>query len=137
MSSDDEPEPTLSVPDTADELIERFGQSDAAEEALFGELTKAQVSLADVGGLANVKEQLERSFLAPLRNPQMAAAFGKKAGGGLLLWGPPGCGKTFLARAVAGEMGANFYDVGLADVLDMWIGSSERNLAAIFETARE
>ncbi|MCB0990878.1 MAG: ATP-binding protein [Acidimicrobiales bacterium] len=136
MSSDDEPEPTLSVPDTADELIERFGQSDAAEEALFGELTKAQVSLADVGGLANVKEQLERSFLAPLRNPQMAAAFGKKAGGGLLLWGPPGCGKTFLARAVAGEMGANFYDVGLADVLDMWIGSSERNLAAIFETAR-
>ncbi len=50
--------------------------------------------------------------------------------------GSPGCGKTFLARATAGEMGANFYNVGLADVLDMWIGSSERNLAAIFDTAR-
>ncbi|MEM9202357.1 MAG: ATP-binding protein, partial [Actinomycetota bacterium] len=55
---------------------------------------------------------------------------------GLMLWGPPGCGKTFIARAVAGELGAKFYEVGLADVLDMWIGSSERNLRSIFEVAR-
>ena len=124
------------VPDTADELIERFERSAPVEEVEFGRLAPAGVALADVGGLAAVKEQLERSFLGPLRNAELAAAFGKAPGGGLLLWGPPGCGKTFLARAVAGEMGANFYSVGLADVLDMWVGSSERNLAAVFDAAR-
>ncbi len=124
------------IPDTADELLDAWADTDSVEEVEFGELTQAGVQLEDVGGLRQVKAQLERSFLAPMRNPEMAAAFAKTAGGGLLLWGPPGCGKTFLARATAGEMGANFYNVGLADVLDMWIGSSERNLAAIFETAR-
>ncbi|MDW3179765.1 MAG: AAA family ATPase [Acidimicrobiia bacterium] len=126
----------LPVPDTADELLNKWDESDAPEEVVFGELIKAGITLDDVGGLEQVKKQLHRSFLGPMRNPEMAAAFNKSAGGGLLLWGPPGCGKTFLARATAGEMGANFYNVGLADVLDMWIGASERNLAAVFETAR-
>lgn len=94
------------------------------------------VSLSQVGGMAEVKRRLELSFLAPMRNPEMTTAFGKRTGGGLLLWGPPGCGKTFLARATAGELGARFYSVGLNDVLDMWIGSSERNLASIFDVAR-
>jgi len=53
-----------------------------------------------------------------------------------VLYGPPGCGKTFLARAVAGEIGARFVNVGLADVLDMWFGESERRLHEIFESAR-
>ena len=125
-----------SVPDTADELLGEFESSAAPEELPFGELGLAGVNLDDVGGLDDVKQQIDRAFLAPLRNPEMARTFGKSAGGGLLLWGPPGCGKTFLARAIAGEMAANFYDVGIADVLDMWIGSSERNLASVFEAAR-
>jgi SpoVK/Ycf46/Vps4 family AAA+-type ATPase len=53
-----------------------------------------------------------------------------------LLYGAPGCGKTFIARAVAGELGAKFISVGLSDVLDMWIGSSEKNIHSIFERAR-
>jgi SpoVK/Ycf46/Vps4 family AAA+-type ATPase len=53
-----------------------------------------------------------------------------------LLYGAPGCGKTFIARAVAGELGAKFISVGLSDVLDMWIGSSEKNVHSIFERAR-
>ena len=56
--------------------------------------------------------------------------------GGLLLFGPPGCGKTFIARATAGELGAKFLSVGLSDVLDMWLGNSEKNLHEIFERAR-
>lgn len=94
------------------------------------------VTLADVAGMTAVKERLEAAFLAPLRNPHLQALFRKDLRGGLLLYGPPGCGKTFIARAVAGEMGARFMAVSLADVLDMYIGQSERNLHEIFETAR-
>ncbi|MFI1655319.1 AAA family ATPase [Streptomyces sp. NPDC020472] len=94
------------------------------------------VRLADVGGMDEVKERLEAAFLAPLRNPELRRLYGKSLRGGLLLYGPPGCGKTFVARAVAGELGANFLTVSLSDVLDMWIGASEKNIHDIFETAR-
>ncbi|WP_236793827.1 26S protease regulatory subunit [Amycolatopsis sp. GM8] len=94
------------------------------------------VTFADVSGMDEAKRRLELAVLAPLRNPELGRMYGRSLSGGLLLYGPPGCGKTFLARALAGEMGARFYAVSLADVLDMWIGSSERNLHEVFETAR-
>jgi SpoVK/Ycf46/Vps4 family AAA+-type ATPase len=100
------------------------------------DIERPGVRLADVGGMEQVKERLELSFLGPMRNPQLAKAFGKSLSGGLLLYGPPGCGKTFIARAVAGELGANFFSVGISDVLDMYTGQSERNLARIFAEAR-
>lgn len=124
------------IPDTADELVDKWAGSDALTEIEVGELTAPGTRLTDVGGMEDVKRRLELSFLAPLRNPEVSAQFGKSMRGGLLLWGPPGCGKTFIARALAGELGANFYEVALSDVLDMWIGSSERNLRSIFDTAR-
>lgn len=71
-----------------------------------------------------------------MRNPELRRLYGKSLRGGLLLYGPPGCGKTFIARAVAGELGASFISIGISDVLDMWTGSSERNLHEIFMTAR-
>jgi SpoVK/Ycf46/Vps4 family AAA+-type ATPase len=92
--------------------------------------------LADVGGLEAVKARLDAAFLAPLRNPELRAYYGKSLRGGLLLYGPPGCGKTFLARAVAGELGARFFLLGLNDVLDMWLGESERRLHDAFAAAR-
>lgn len=94
------------------------------------------ITLADVGGLENVKDRLNAAFLAPLRNPGLRRLYGKSLRGGLLLYGPPGCGKTFLARAVAGELGASFIPVGIADVLDMYLGVSEGNLHEIFQLAR-
>jgi SpoVK/Ycf46/Vps4 family AAA+-type ATPase len=96
----------------------------------------SSVRLSDVGGMAQVKKRLEAAFLAPMRNPELRRLYGKSLKGGLLLYGPPGCGKTFLARAIAGELGAAFFSVTLADVLDMYIGQSERNLSEIFATAR-
>jgi SpoVK/Ycf46/Vps4 family AAA+-type ATPase len=92
--------------------------------------------LADVGGMTDVKKRLEAAFLAPLRNPELGRLYGKGLRGGLMLYGPPGCGKTFLARALAGELGAAFLAVSLADVLDMYIGQSERNLKDVFDLAR-
>jgi SpoVK/Ycf46/Vps4 family AAA+-type ATPase len=81
-------------------------------------------------------QRLNRSFLLPLQQPDVFARFGKSMRGGLLLYGPPGCGKTFLARALAGEIGARFLSIGLSDVLDMWLGESERKLHELFENAR-
>ncbi|MCB1740806.1 MAG: AAA family ATPase, partial [Gammaproteobacteria bacterium] len=95
-----------------------------------------RVTLADVGGMQEVKNRLETAFLGPMRNPDLLRMYGKSLRGGLMLYGPPGCGKTFIARALAGELGANFYAIGLSDVLDMWLGESERKLHEIFETAR-
>ncbi|MBB6035622.1 tetratricopeptide repeat protein [Phytomonospora endophytica] len=100
------------------------------------EITVESVRLSDVAGMERVKERLETAFLAPMRNERLRRLFGKSLRGGLLLYGPPGCGKTFIARAVAGELGAGFMAVSIADVLDMWIGNSEKSLAEIFATAR-
>lgn len=111
-------------------------EADAFLRDVLREHEQQHVTLSDVGGLTDVKKRIELSFLSPLRNPDLRMAYGKSLRGGLLLWGPPGCGKTFLARAIAGEMGAPFISVGIHEVLDMWLGNSERNLHNIFENAR-
>ena len=95
------------------------------------------VRLADVGGLAEAKAQIDAAFLTPLRNPELRARYAATLRGGLLLYGPPGCGKTHLARAVAGELGARFIPVSLADVLSRWVGESEGNVAELFAYARQ
>jgi SpoVK/Ycf46/Vps4 family AAA+-type ATPase len=100
------------------------------------DVERVGLRLSDVGGMSEVKDRLEAAILAPMRNPDLVRLYGKSLRGGLLLYGPPGCGKTFIARAVAGEMGAKFINISLADVLDMYIGQSERNIREIFDTAR-
>ncbi|MEV0311993.1 ATP-binding protein [Nonomuraea fuscirosea] len=100
------------------------------------EVERSGVTFADVAGMETVKEALRIKLLLPLQQPELYAAYGKRAGGGVLLYGPPGAGKTHLARAAAGELGAAFVNVGLADILDMYVGSSERNLHATFDLAR-
>ncbi|MFD3729576.1 ATP-binding protein [Streptomyces sp. NPDC058671] len=112
------------------------GEGRAGDAAAWDVDAPGAVRLADVGGMEEVKDRLEAAFLAPMRNPELRRLYGKSLRGGLLLYGPPGCGKTFIARAVAGELGANFLTVSLSDVLDMWIGASEKNIHDIFETAR-
>ncbi|WP_411110069.1 ATP-binding protein [Streptomyces sp. c-19] len=112
------------------------GEGQAGDAAAWDVDAPGSVRLADVGGMEEVKDRLEAAFLAPMRNPELRRLYGKSLRGGLLLYGPPGCGKTFIARAVAGELGANFLTVSLSDVLDMWIGASEKNVHDIFETAR-
>ena len=86
--------------------------------------------------MTEVKQRLEAAFLAPMRNPELRRLYGKSLRGGLLLYGPPGCGKTFIARAVAGELGARFIAVSFADIIDMFVGQSERNIHELFEIAR-
>lgn len=101
------------------------------------EVSRETVTLADVGGLEPVKQRIREAFLEPMRHQAIAKAFGKSLRGGLLLYGPPGTGKTYMARAVAGELGARFLTVTLADILDKYIGESEQNLHALFQKARQ
>ncbi|MBO9489889.1 ATP-binding protein [Endozoicomonas sp. G2_1] len=95
-----------------------------------------KVTFDDVGGLEHVKKQIRKKIITPFQKPTLFSRFKKRIGGGILLYGPPGCGKTLLARATAGECNAKFYNVAISDILDMYIGESERKLHAIFEQAR-
>jgi SpoVK/Ycf46/Vps4 family AAA+-type ATPase len=94
------------------------GGADPSTDGAY-DVEQVGIRLADVGGMVEVKARLEASVLAPLRNPELVKLYGKSLRGGLLLYGPPGCGKTFIARAIAGEIDAKFISVSLADVLDM------------------
>jgi transitional endoplasmic reticulum ATPase len=100
------------------------------------DVERPSVTFANVGGMDQVKEEIRMKIIMPMEHPELFQAYGKTAGGGILMYGPPGCGKTFLARATAGEVKAGFMAVGISDVLDMWIGSSEKNLHELFEQAR-
>ncbi|HYC73008.1 MAG TPA: AAA family ATPase [Opitutaceae bacterium] len=136
--------PLPAAPEEEDELDEELGEPEERERLPAGELPadvtgaieRPQLTFDDVGGMDGVKEEIRMKIILPLRQPDLFKAYGKKAGGGILLYGPPGCGKTFLARATAGEVSAGFLAIGISDVLDMWIGQSEKNLHAIFEQAR-
>ena len=108
------------LPDESDDLI----------------LEKPKTNFSHVGGMDGVKREIDLKIIKPLENQELYAKYGKKVGGGILLYGPPGCGKTFIAKATAGEIDANFINVSLNDILDMWVGSSERNLNSYFELAR-
>lgn len=95
-----------------------------------------RVTFADVGGMDALKEEIRRKIIHPMHHPELYRAYGKTAGGGILMYGPPGVGKTHLARATAGEAGASFLSVGIHEVLEMWLGRSEQNLNRLFEQAR-
>lgn len=124
------------VPDDLGGLLGSSMLGDDEELVEDPDIEMPRLTLADVGGMAEVKQRLELSFLGPARSPELRRAFGKSLRGGLLLYGPPGCGKTFVARALSGELRASFFGVGISDVLDMWVGSSERNLHEVFQQAR-
>ena len=94
------------------------------------------ISFSDVAGLEQVKNQLRLRIIAPFKNPEIYQAFRRSGGGGILMYGPPGCGKTFIARATAGECGARFMSVGIHEIIDKYWGESEKMMHALFEEAR-
>ena len=131
------PPPAASVPPAADPgdppLVPV--QSEPDEKPVW-DVERPAVTLADVAGLEEVKTHLNGAFLLPMRNPEMARMFGKAPRGSLLMYGPPGCGKTFIARAIAGELDANFVHATLADIVRPHFGETEQAIHSLFEAAR-
>lgn len=103
----------------------------------FQGLEKPKITFEDVGGMVQVKDEISMKIIFPLTHPEIYKSYGKKIGGGILLYGPPGCGKTMIARATAGQINASFISVGINEILDMYLGSSEKNIHAVFNAARQ
>ena len=107
-----------------------------SEPGCDGVVEKPTINFDDVGGMEAIKDEIRVKIIHPLDHPDLYAAYGKSIGGGILLYGPPGCGKTLLARGTAGEIRASFVSVNIDAVLEMWLGQSERNLHQFFDYAR-
>ncbi|HET8938119.1 MAG TPA: AAA family ATPase, partial [Polyangiales bacterium] len=113
------------------------GKQDVPRAANVISISRAdKVRFSDVVGMRELKKVLRLKIVEPFANPGLFQRFKRQSGGGVLLYGPPGCGKTMMARAIANECDASFNAIGISDILTMWVGQSERNLAAIFDKAR-
>ena len=91
----------------------------------------------DIGGLQDIKEEIRLKIIEPLLRPDAFRYFGKKPGGGILMYGPPGCGKSLIAEAAAGEADVAFYHIKPSDIKDKYVGESEKNISRLFESAKK
>ena len=98
---------------------------------------KPKIRFDDIAGLEDVKEQIRLKMILPFTHPEQAKKYKVKTGGGLLLYGPPGTGKTMIAKAVAAELDAVFFAIAPSEILNKWVGESEKNIRKLFDAARQ
>ena len=97
---------------------------------------KPSLRFGDIAGLEDVKEQIRVKMIYPFTHAEQAKKYRIKTGGGILLYGPPGTGKTMIAKAVAGELDATFFAIAPSEILNKWVGESEKNIRKLFDSAR-
>lgn len=131
MSSDDLDDLCITINDFTEAL--KMVQPSAKRE---GFITVPDVTWDDIGSLRDIREELQLAVLAPVKFPKKLQALGLSSPSGVLLCGPPGCGKTLLAKAVANEAGINFISVKGPELLNMYVGESERAVRQCFQRAR-
>jgi len=107
------------------------------DESVIKLMEKPNVTFEDVAGLFEVKEKIKDLIITPFSHPEIARKWKVRTGGGVLLYGPPGTGKTLLAKAVAGELNADFYYIKASDIMSKWVGASEKKVVDLFKNARE
>jgi len=98
---------------------------------------KPSVTFKDIAGLKELKNKIRLKVIAPFKHPDVYTYFNKKMGGGILMYGPPGCGKSLIAEATAGEANATFFSVKASDLKSKFVGETEKNIAALFQEARK
>jgi len=131
------PKPKSSPSENSNQDLLLHQETGNAQKDIEKWFEKPKTTFEKVGGMKELKEEIHIGIIYPFQKPELYAKYGKKIGGGMLLYGPPGCGKTFIARATAGEIDAEFISVGIEEVLDMYIGQSEKNIHQLFTQARE
>jgi transitional endoplasmic reticulum ATPase len=142
-ASDDETGRKRSAMTSSGSFIESTDDDDnhprggAAFDLGLADFEKPKLNFSGVGGMETLKEEIRMKIIYPLQHADLFKAYDKKIGGGVLLYGPPGVGKTLISKATAGEIQANFIALGLHQILDMWIGNSEKNMHEVFELARQ
>jgi transitional endoplasmic reticulum ATPase len=97
---------------------------------------KPNIKFSDIGGLDSVKEELKKAIIYPFTHKKLYEYYNQKPGGGVLLYGPPGCGKTMIAKAAACECGADFINIDTSTIMSKWVGESEKSIKNIFDVAR-
>jgi transitional endoplasmic reticulum ATPase len=97
----------------------------------------SSLGFKDIGGLEELKEEITYKIIKPFLHPELYDYYGKKIGGGILMYGPPGCGKSMIAEATANEAGATFFNVKCSDLKSKYVGETEKNIAELFRSARE
>ena len=108
---------------------------DVPDEWLVAE--KPKLRFGDIAGLDDVKEQIRVKMIYPFTHAEKAKKYRIRSGGGILLYGPPGTGKTMIAKAVAGELDATFFAIAPSEILNKWVGESEKNIRKLFDAARK
>lgn len=126
-----------SAKDSADDDDDTHPRGGTAFDLGLADFEKPKLNFSGVGGMESLKEEIRMKIIYPLQHAELFKAYDKKIGGGVLLYGPPGVGKTLISKATAGEIQANFIALGLHQILDMWIGNSEKNMHEVFELARQ
>ena len=121
----------------APERVPAAPQKDEEKPAEIKPSAGGGITFADVAGLEDVKDQIRYKVIEPLKNPELAAMYKIEPGAKILLYGPPGTGKTFIARAIAGEVDAQFYAVNCQDLISKYMGDSSKKLDGLFETAQK
>ena len=133
--------PSLSEAKAHLEVVKAKKEGSSGEQGKSKEsitlLQKPDMTFDDVAGMEHVKEEIREAIVYPMMDPDLAREYGKLGGGGILLYGPPGCGKTFIVKAAAGESKASFINAKLSDLLDMYVGNTEKNIHKVFELARK
>ena len=115
----------------------RFAQGQTNPSSLRETVVEIpDVTWDDIGGLEDVKKNLQEMILYPIEHPEKFHKFGMQPSKGVLFYGPPGCGKTLLAKAVAHECSSNFISIKGPELLTMWFGESEANVREVFDKAR-
>ena len=112
-------------------------QEEKKDTLAFFKKESPSVTLDDIAGLEEVKKQIRLNVIAPIKNPELFYAYKEEAGCQILMYGPPGCGKSFVAEAIAGELQCAYAIVNASDVLDKYVGEAPKKITKLFEESKQ